>query len=85
MDQAKLDLITASIKGTVDRLAGMAESIPGISAYTPAIAIGQAIIDAVPEVADVINSWVSGAQPTDAERAAVAKQIHDLITDPENV
>jgi hypothetical protein len=83
MDAETLALIEKSIITTVDKIAGMAETaVPG---FAPEIIVGQAVIDAVPEIASVINSWVNGAQPTDAERAAVAKEIHDLVVDPEDV
>lgn len=83
MDQAKLDLITASIKQTVDKLAAIGEGVA--PEFTPEIIIGRAVIDAVPELADIVNSWVSGTPSTPEERAAVAKEIHDLVVDPENI
>lgn len=83
MDQAKLDLITASIKQTVDKLAAIGEGF--VPEFTPEIIIGRAVIDAVPELADIVNSWVSGTPGTPEERAAVAKEIHDLVVDPENI
>lgn len=67
MTQEQLDSLNLEISTAVDQ----AGNIIGVidPALIPFIVLGKAVAKSIPGVVDVIQKWIAGTPPTDAERA----------------